>query len=230
MSYQPPASIQIQSTANAASAGVKMLVYGRAGAGKTRLSATAPNPLILSAESGILSLRQFNLPFIQISNLGELDAALNFVRSPQANEFLTICLDSVSEIAEICLAAELRDNKDPRKAYGEMANQMMQILRAFRDLPQRNVLFTAKQGRVTDQQTGGLLWGPLMPGQQLDQQLPYMFDEVFQLVVGRDQTGNVFRAIRTQPDHQNEAKDRSGALDAWEPPDIGHIIQKIQRG
>jgi ABC-type transporter Mla maintaining outer membrane lipid asymmetry ATPase subunit MlaF len=44
--------------------GVKNLIYGGAGAGKTVLMATAPMPVLISAESGALSLRQSNLELL----------------------------------------------------------------------------------------------------------------------------------------------------------------------
>lgn len=46
--------------------GIKLAVYGGAGIGKTRLSATAPNPLIISAESGLLSLKDSATDYIAI--------------------------------------------------------------------------------------------------------------------------------------------------------------------
>ncbi len=44
--------------------GVKFLVYGQAGAGKTSLIPTLPNPIILSAEAGLLSIADASLPYI----------------------------------------------------------------------------------------------------------------------------------------------------------------------
>ena len=77
-------------------------------------------------------------------------------------------------------------------------------------------------------QTGIVLNGPSMPGTKLGPALPYHFDEVFHLDIGRDQaTQKDYRFLRTQPDFQNDAKDRSGKLDAIEYPDLGNIIRKI---
>jgi hypothetical protein len=233
MAYQPPQNIQIiiRDTADTVMNGVKSLIYGGAGVGKTVLMSTLPGPIILSAEAGTLSLAGVHLPYIEVGDMATLEAAYQWAAySDQARQFYSIGIDSASEIAEKCLAAEKITNKDPRKAYGEMADRMMIIFRAFRDLPGRHVAFSAKMGRMTDQLTGGTMWGPMMPGQQLDQQLPYMFDEVFQLGVYRDPTGNPYRALRTQPDNQYQAKDRSGLLDAWEQPNLTAIIEKIMRG
>ena len=41
--------------------GVKVLTWAESGMGKTTLCATAPRPVILSAESGLLALNKKNL-------------------------------------------------------------------------------------------------------------------------------------------------------------------------
>lgn len=228
--FQPPKGLTLKSTSNVPLTGIKTLVYGGAGVGKTRLCATAPTPVIFSAESGLLSLRKFNLPYYEIKSIADLSEAYRWAMgSNEARQFETICIDSISEIAEVILNAERAGTKDPRKAYGEMAMQVMQLLRDFRDMPGRNVYFSAKMGRITDQTTGGILWGPLMPGQQLDQQLPYFTDEVFHLGNYPQQDGTLLEALRTRPDNQYQAKDRSGALDLWERPHLGYIFDKIAR-
>lgn len=225
MAYTPPPQLIIRNTRDVATNnGIKIMVYGLAGTGKTRLCATAPKPIILSAEQGLLSLRTQDVPYIQIKTIAELKAAREMLMNDR--RFWTICLDSASEIAEVCLRDLVATNKDPRKAYGDMAQEVLNEVRAFRDFPQRHVVFIMKQGRVKDEQTGGFLNGPLMPGQQLDQHMPYMFDECFQLVTA-NVGGEIRSAIRTQRDNMNEAKDRSGRLDMWEPPNLTYIFDKI---
>lgn len=221
MVYQVPQQMQIQNTNDVATNnGIKVMVYGLAGTGKTRLLATAPRPIIISAEQGLLSLRGAGIPYIQVNSLEQLKAARLQIHADK--RFFTVGLDSASEIAEVCLRDAMVRNKDPRKAYGDMAQEVLNEVRMFRDFPQRHVVFIMKQGRIKDEQTGGVLNGPLMPGNQLDQHMPYMFDEVFQLV-----TMNGQNALRTRRDNLNEAKDRSGRLDEWERPDLSHIFNKI---
>lgn len=215
-------TIKIVSTASATLAnGVKALVYGPSGIGKTRLLASAPQPLIISAEKGLLSLRKFNLPAIEITSLKQLEEAYTLVAGAQGKPFTTVCLDSVSEIAEVVLAEEKSKQKDPRKAYGEMQEDMVAIMRAFRDLPAKHVVFLAKQEYTVDGATGAKYFGPSFPGQKLAQAAPYLFDSVFQLVNFPPVTpgGPIIRALRTSPDAQNSAKDRSGNLEYWENAD-----------
>jgi hypothetical protein len=50
---------------------------------------------------------------------------------------------------------------------------------------------------------------------------------VLALRVERDAEGNVQRALMCDSDGLWQAKDRSGKLAAWEAPDLGAIIEKI---
>ena len=50
-------AINLKSTADLSANGVKALVYGQAGAGKTTLAATMPHPIILSAERSSVNQR-----------------------------------------------------------------------------------------------------------------------------------------------------------------------------
>ena len=226
-------AVKLQSTTNVSSSqGVKLIVYGGAGTGKTVLCSTAPQPVILSAEAGLLSLRKFNLPYILITDYKALEEAYLWVmKSNESKQFNTICLDSLSEIAEVVLTDLKSKTKDPRKAYGEVQDQVLSLLRSFRDMPQKHVYFSAKQEKLKDELTGGFIYGPMMPGTKLPQQVPYFFDELFNLMVYQDPTTRQdIRALRTKKDFQYEAKDRSGLLDEWEVPNLSHIFDKIMKG
>lgn len=219
-------AIQLKNTRDVHASGIKLLVYGHAGAGKTTLIPSLPSPVVLSAEGGLLSINGADVPYIEINSMATLKEAYAWAsESKEAEGFSSIALDSISEIAEVVLNYEKKNTKDPRQAYGAMQEQMTDIIRAFRDLP-RNVYMTAKLDKATDEQ-GRMLYAPSMPGNKTGQQLPYFFDEVFALRVEKDAEGNAVRALMTQSDGLWLAKDRSGKLDAWESADLGAIIAKI---
>ncbi len=216
----------------------KFLVYGVGGSGKTVLATTMPTPIILSAESGLLSLTKKNqlrihgthqnVPVILIKSVDDLSEAFAALQTPAYEQFESVVLDSVSEIAETVLSNARAKVKDPRQAYGELADKMTMLIRGFRDLP-KHVYFSAKQERVADA-SGMLLFGPSMPGKQLTQGIGYFFDEVFALDISpRDANGGTYRFLRTQGDAQWQGKDRSGQLDAIEEPHLGKIIAKIRK-
>ena len=220
-------AVNLRNTNTVAINGLKVLVYGEAGAGKTTLIKTLPKPLILSAEGGLLSLRKENLPFIEIHTVEELrDAAKWLETSAEAKQFESVALDSISEIAEVVLANEKALNKDGRAAYGNMNDIMAKVIRSFRDLPNRHVYFSAKMEKAQDE-TGAMLFAPSMPGKTLAQGIPFFFDEVFALRVSRSEKGETKRMLMCRPDGMWTAKDRAGVLKMWEEPDLGAIIAKI---
>jgi phage nucleotide-binding protein len=220
-------AINIRRTGGLTATGVKILCYGAAGAGKTTLIQTLPAPIVLSAEGGLLSIQDADLPYIEISSMEVLREAYQWLtQSDEAKGFQSVALDSISEIAEVVLNAEKKATKDPRQAYGAMQEQMADIIRAFRDLPGRHVYMSAKLEKTQDEM-GRVLYSPSMPGNKTGQSLPYFFDEVLALRVEKDGDGNTQRALMCDSDGLWLAKDRSGKLAAWEAPDLGAVIGKI---
>ncbi len=224
--------------------GVKCLTYSRAGMGKTMLVATCPAPVLISAESGVLSLRKdniervygvntpgiaYDIPVIPITNITDLNEAYEWATTSQeAQQFGTICIDSITEVGEQVLTHAKTQVKDPRQAYGELIEKVNMLIKAFRDLPGKHVYMSAKEERSKDESTGAMIAGPSMPGSKLGAQLPYLFDEVFHLGKAKDPASQAdYRYLRTQPDFNFDAKDRSGALLEIETPHLGYIFGKI---
>jgi septin family protein len=112
-------AINLKTTRGLHASGVKLLVYGQAGTGKTTLITTLPSPVILSAEAGLLSIAHADIPFVAIDSMSTLQDAFSWLTSSdEAKQFESIALDSISEIAEVILTAEKAKAKDPRQAYG----------------------------------------------------------------------------------------------------------------
>lgn len=238
-----PIEIKMSSTI-AQDSGVKMLVYAEAGIGKTALVATLPRPLLISAESGSLSLQPNNLdriwlptglpyvrdiPTIEVKSMADFEEAYAVCIHPEYSQnFDSIALDSLTEMAEKCLAHFKPLNKDPRKAYGELLDSMLELIKKFRDIPGKHVYMSAKLARDKDEVTGQTLYGPGMPGAKLGPAIPYLFDEVFRYQVMLQGEGTKTRSLLTERDISSEAKDRSGKLDAYEFPHLGYVINKIK--
>lgn len=229
-----------------AAAGIKCAVYGDAGMGKTMLAATAPKPLILAVEAGLLSLRKeniervwgvgtqgitYDIPTMLINTVDDLNAAYEWCANPANHgHFDTICLDSITEIAEVILSRAKAGSKDPRQAYGEVIDKTGTLIRGFVKIYGKHVLMTAKMEPLKDELTGIVRQMPMMPGSKLGPKFAYEFDEVFRLGVNKDAAGKSFRFFQTQPDLQYVAKDRSGALAAVEYPHLGYVFEKILKG
>lgn len=140
--------------------------------------------------------------------------------------FETICLDSITEIAEVILSNEKTNSKDGRQAYLVMGDQINTYIRRFRDLP-FNTYFTAKLDKMQDEM-GKVLYSASLPGKKTSGNLPYFFDEVFALRTEKAEDGSVRRMLQTTDDGIFNAKDRSGVLAYFEEPNLGAILKKIQ--
>jgi hypothetical protein len=205
---------------------INCLIYGQAGSGKTTLAGTVESPLILSAEAGLLSIAGMDLAYAEIGSITDMRDAYAWLKSSQeASEYKTIFVDSISEIGEVVLASEKKLSKDPRQAYGNMAEVVTDLMRAFRDLPY-DVVMISKLEKVQDEM-GRMLYSPSMPGNKVGQGLPYLFDEVLALRVEKNDEGT-YRVLQTASDGCWLAKDRSGKLEQWEAPDLGAVIDKIR--
>jgi hypothetical protein len=206
--------------------GVKACLFGASGVGKTRLLATAPEPVVLSAESGLLSLRKEKVPYIEIGTYKQLTEAYQWAtQSSEARRYHTFALDSLSEVAETVLGEELKKTPDPRKAYGETQQQMYRLIRNFRDIPEKHIVMVAKEMLVDVGTTKCAC--AIMPSEKLQAQVPYFFDLVLHMYVGNDPTnGTRYTGLHTSSSINWQAKDRSGSLDAIEYPNLSNVFSK----
>ena len=215
-------ALKIRSTSEIGARGIKCVVYGASGTGKTVLCSTAPQPFIISAEQGLLSLARKDIPFAEVATIADIGEAYKYAKSNDSIE--TICLDSLSELAAVCLTQFKKEVSDGRQAYGKLAEAFGALIRNFRDIDDKNVVFVAKQRRVEDEELGLSYHEPYLPGRVLPFDLPYLVDEVLCLRIAR----NGDRYLQTAAERKYIAKDRSGKLDAAEPADLSAIFNKIR--
>lgn len=214
-------AIKIQSSRDCHVDGIKAVVHGASGVGKTVLCSTAPRPIIISAERGLLSLSNMDVPFIEVNTIKDVGDAYNLVKDHA--DYDTICLDSLSEIAETVVTEFKKQVADGRQAYMKLADAMGALIKNFRDIKGKHVIFVAKSKRVDDEESGTWQMEPYLPGKVLPFQLPFLVDEV--LYYDIDRKGN--RLICSKATRKYIAKDRSGVLNEFEPPNLTDIINKI---
>jgi AAA domain-containing protein len=218
--------LQILNTSKiSAKDGIKTLVYGPSGVGKTRLSITAPGPFIFSAEKGLLSLRSNSIPYIDISSYAQMKEAYKwFVSSNEAKYVGTLFLDSLTEIAQVILAEEKKNNKDPRKAYMAMQDSVYELIRNFRDMKGRNIVLICWEQLI--EQGLSKKACPVIPSEKLLAALPYFWDLVLHHYHERTSTGVVYQAFHTKDCDWWTAKDRGGQLDEIEEPNLTKLFIK----
>lgn len=222
--------------------GVKAILYGQPGTGKTPMVSTAPRPVLLITEPGLLSIRQSQIQAWEAFTPQKIDEFFEwFINSREAANFDTLAIDSGSQHAEIILTQELKTNKDGRKAYGEMSRKVMEWYDKLFFYPQKHIVLICKQQRaeVGKQvvQVGGAFTvemtyqaQPYFPGQDLNIKVPHRYDEI--LYVAEAQVPGQPKpvtAIRTKGTTEILARDRSGNLDELEPPHLGNLFAKAMQ-
>lgn len=206
--------------------GVKCLAFGPAGSGKTPVFNTAPRPLLLAVEPGMLSMRGSNVPSWEAKTKPKIEEFFKwFFSSAEAKNYDTLGIDSISQMAEVYTEAALKDNSHGLKAYGQMSTEVMLHINNLYNHPQKHLYLIAKQTTVDE---GGVQKRkPYFPGKDLNVKIPHLFDEILHLglhsipgVVGQQ------KAFCTTEQFDVFARDRSGKLAAFEPPDLTAIFNK----
>src|SRR4051812_35860208 len=106
--------------------GVKSIVYGPPGCGKTPIVNTAPRPVLLACEPGLLSMRNSTVPTFQAHTPKLIDEFFEWLfNSAETKNFDTVAIDSASEMSTLYLAQAEKNNKHGLAAYGDMAEDVM---------------------------------------------------------------------------------------------------------
>ncbi|QBZ71740.1 hypothetical protein [Pseudomonas phage KP1] len=222
--------------------GVKSTIFGGPGSGKTPLMNTAPRPVLLVTEPGMLSMRSSTIPAWEAYTPALITEFFEwFMKSREAANFDTLGIDSISNIAEIILIDELNKVKHGMKAYGNMSERVMKICNDLYYMPQKHIAMIAKQalvenGRQTVLIGGEITYDPIMqkrpffPGKDLNVKIPHLFDNVFHLSeVNMPGYPKPVRALRTREIPEIFARDRLGNLAEFEPPDLSAVFAKAMQ-
>jgi phage nucleotide-binding protein len=195
--------------------GVKVLLYGNSGVGKTSQFKHTGKTIIISAEGGDLALNDSDIDSIRIKSLEELGEAYNYV-SEHIDEYDTVGIDTISEVGELIVAElkkdpEYNSMKDGIKLWMKFSEIMLAIAKSFRDLDGINVVLIALSESVKSGFEEEVM--PMIPAKKVQAKLPSLYDEILYLRANED--GD--REFVCHPTVDTIAKDRSGKLDLIEP-------------
>lgn len=214
--------------------GVKAIVFGGPGSGKTPIIAgTSPRPCICMTEPGFLSLRKSDIPTFPAFNSIAFEEFITWgTTSAEAKNFDTFIIDSISQAAEKKVDEELGGSSKMgnevhgQRAYGKMSRWMMEQLNKIYFLQQKHIMLIAKLQNF--EANGGYYKRPYFPGRELPVRVPHLFDEVLHLgdfnIPGV--TPSPTKAFRCREAFDGMARDRSGNLQEYEPPDVAKVIAK----
>lgn len=232
----------IKNTKELSQGPIKVLVYGESGSGKTSLAKTLPGApkdvLVVSAESGLLPLKDSGIDYIDITRdqenallprekrLDVLLEAYKYLLTDEAkSKYKWVVIDSLSEIQQ-CLMEALRlkhlNSKDNFAVYRDNLEKMSSIVKMFRDLPSFNVLMICLSER--DKDDNGKIFQNFALTGKIASLIPQFFDQVMYLVA--DNEGK--RLLFCDKTDKVFAKDRSGRLNKIEDANMDVIVAKIR--
>lgn len=108
---------------------IKGLILGDTNNGKTTLALSMPDPVLIDFEGGIARVsKQWQSVSMQVKNFGDF---LDFLSSKEINQFKTIVIDPIGEMADQIKAYLMNKDpklsKDPRKLYPAIANEFKKV-------------------------------------------------------------------------------------------------------
>lgn len=121
-----------------------------------------------------------------------------------------------------------RGKRDVRAIYGAHARNLLAAANHLQHARGKTIIFVAILERTTDD-TNTPVWGVQLEGSKTARELPGIVDQVVTMDWINFGDGKPIRTfVCTSPNPWNyPAKDRSGRLDQFEPPDLGKLIAKL---
>lgn len=222
--------------------GVKSVLFGGPGCGKTPSINTAPSPVMLVCEPGMLSMRNSTVPCFEAFTAPKIVEFFEwFFKSREAAKFDTFACDSFSNVAEIILEDEKLKQKHGLKAFGTMAERVMKIANDLYYMPQKHMILICKQGlfdngRTSYIENNQVVYEPVkqkkpwFPGQDLNIRMPHLFDNVFHMgEIAIPGQASLVKALRTRETPEVFSRDRLGNLNEFEPPNFTQIFAKAMQ-
>ncbi len=212
--------------------GVKAIVYGPAGVGKTPILSTAPRPLLLATEPGLLSMRTSTVPTYEAYDSKSIGDFFSwFFNSTETKNFDTLGIDSASQIADIYLNAALSgksasgNKKHGLAAYGEMADNTMEHLRTLFYTRYKHTYVICKE-EIADVDFQSLR-RPYFLGKVLPVAVPHLYDFIIRLA-RTNVPGFVGETLAFQCNGNMNvlARNRTGNLNDFEEPHFGKLVEK----
>lgn len=202
---------------------LKALIYWSPKSGKTTFAGTAPRPLFICAENGLLSIASKSPDYVEVKSLQELKDLYLWLKDNKP-DYDTIVIDSLSEISKI-IKDNLTNNGQRAmvlRDWGTFSEEMMQALRQIVNLPY-HVICIIHSKEVVDDSWSVEMYDIAVEGKAKNE-IPRYFDIIgFSYI---DKQGNYNITIKGSS--KTLCWDRSNTIDKENTPlDINQWIDAI---
>lgn len=231
----------------------RMLVFGQTGAGKSTFGATMPGPrFIIAADpnaaiplhrsfdelprtlvpKGEVSRRPAGLVTVE-SFADVMEAVTMLEQEGKRRGIQSVIVDSLTSVSELCVyevlgkrRGQANENKMSMQDFGTLFMRLDSLRHRLHQLPM-HILWLAgvKRIRTTEDPNALRPEGPDLVGQAADR---FPANCQASLYIERAITnGKSAVRVRTQTDNEVIAKDNTGALAPFEPPDAYLLLSKM---
>lgn len=175
----------------------------------------------------------YDVPRIEIFEYAKVKETIAWLKTPAADAYDTIVVDSASELSSMLLkhfskVKTASGNVNMQRAYGDAAKEVIEVFDEMLHLP-KHVLFLFQATVRKNPDTQAELLAPFFEGQKLHSKIPHMLGELWQAKVGMDNDGKPRRFLQTVPDDTGGSeKHRLSILDKEEDPHMGLIFAKLR--
>ena len=224
--------------------GLKALLYGPTGGGKTWLAGTFPKPVFLDMEKGLRTLFQLRPvlryprdPKREIQTLDEVRDFYKLCRKQSKMEnpaIETVVLDSLNEMYHLCVGEVLGaysanrqyDDQLTMADYGKVNRLFIGITRSFLKLPFHVVMTAVEMPREYE----GQETYPKFPGKQIWPELQRMVDQIGYVHVRKGEGGQPEHVVSFRLSPSYVAKDRLGIKVPYIPNNFEAILAAVPAG
>lgn len=217
--------------------GLKALLYGPTGSGKTWLASTFPRPLFLDLEKGMLSVRHRKPlrypkdPNEKITSLNQVRAFFKLVRNDPNPQYETIVIDSLNELQILVTenvlgtynANRQYDDQMTMADYGKANRVFLTVVRNFLALPY-HIVMTAVE---TPREYEGQEVYPKFTGKQIWPELQRMVDQIGYLHVRKGEGGTPEHVVSFMLHPSYVAKDRLRIKERFLPNNFDAILAAV---
>lgn len=223
-------ALEIKNTKTDKANFINYIVYGDSGVGKTSLikQFTSENVLVLSAEDGLLSVKDHSVDYVNVKSLQDVKEVIQKLIKDQ-HKFVFI--DSITELSQNHyiyllnkykkIAAENRKDVSSYglKIWGDFGNDFSEVFKELRRLEKTVVAIALEKEK--ENEIGQRVYMPDIYGKTAERIIAW-FDECFRMFIKDGE-----RVFLTGKTELSWAKDRSSKLSKLEKADIFSIHKKI---
>lgn len=209
---------------------VNYIVYGQSGVGKTSLVKQFPseNVLVLSAEDGLLSVKDHSVDYVNVKSLSDVMEVLNKLVE-ERHKFIFI--DSITELSQNHYLYLLKKYEAYAKSkgkgvdtyamkiWGDFGNDFSEVFKELRRL-EKTVIALALE-KEKENEIGQKIFMPDIYGKTAERIIAW-FDECFRMFIKDGE-----RVFLTEKTELSWAKDRSSKLEKICEANISEAHKKI---